>query len=131
MASILDLESQLAFGHAEGLMFWFNAHAQQHSNYVTKLTQTYKVVPPSTPLRDQGAMRDWIEAMQQGEQGHMTNQLQEWLLAHEKLHLVELTAIGDVSPIDISTVDFRVADEFYDWMYNHIQMHDTQDGLLL
>jgi hypothetical protein len=131
MSSVLDLESQLAFGDVEGLRWWFKTHADQHAAYVTKLQANYRVTPPSVDLLDQRALTDWLAAMAEGRQGKITPQLGGWLLDHERLHQAELAALGGPTELGISTVDFRDPEQFYGWMLDHIQLHDAEDPLLL
>lgn len=130
MTSALDLESQLAFADEVALQQWALDHAQIHLNYAVKLYSIYKVQSPMIDLTDEGAMSDWVQAMQDQEQGAMTPRLRDWLFAHQKIHLAELQAIGAGSTVDLQTVDFHDKDQFYDWMYNHQQIHDVEDTIL-
>jgi len=130
MSGTLDLESQLAFGDTDGLRWWFQTHAAQHSSYVAKLQANYGVTPPGVDLLDQRALADWITAMQDGPEGKVSLQLAGWLLDHERLHQAELSALNGPTELGISTVDFRDPEQFYGWMLDHIQLHDAEDPLL-
>ena len=130
MASSLDLESQLTFGDAEGLAWWLQVHANQHAKYVAKLTNTYQATAPGVQLLDQVALVDWVKAMAEGPQGRMTEALRNWLLDHERLHAAELKSIGGPTETGLSTVDFRDPQQFYGWMFDHIQLHDAEDPIL-
>jgi hypothetical protein len=126
----LALQSQTAFGDADGLLFWAQAHEESHQSYVKKLVATYSIKPPSFDLIDEGAMADWIEAMRKGPEGFMTDRLRNWLLAHDRMHQAELAALKYTGPTNITTADFRNEDQFYGWMLDHQQLHDAEDTVL-
>lgn len=128
---ILDLDSQMNFGDDEGLKVWFHDHQVQHQMYVAKLTGAYNTQPPSFDLIDDGAINDWISAMKKKKEGVLTPRLLTWMQAHERLHSVELNAIGSGTTISLSTSDFRDDGQFYDWMTYHQDLHDLQDTVLL
>jgi cytochrome c1 len=128
--STLTLDAQMAFGDPEGLKAWFQDHSAQHQIYTKKLLSTYKTQPPSVDLIDEGSIVDWLKAMEEQDEGVMTDHLLAWLQAHEQLHSVELNAIGAGSTISLASVDFRKPAQFYDWMTYHAEIHALQDTQL-
>ncbi len=128
--SQLDISSQMTFGDVQGLRQWFLEHAIAHQNYARNLALKYKADSPLFDLADQGCMADWGVAMAQGKDGQITQRITNWLLAHNAIHTTELTVTGAAQPIDLTQVDFRDQDQFYDWMANHILLHDIEDQVL-
>lgn len=64
--------------------------------------------------------------------------LDAWLQLHADMHQSEYDALnlGDITAqfqgqsFDLATVDMSKAGEFYVWMQNHQQIHDTEDNAL-
>ena len=127
----LALESQMPFNSPEALAHWFQSHAASHDSYVPKLSNTYKISPPSVDLLDQGSLQDWAMAMADPQKSKMTPRLMTWLRIHEQLHSAELSVLQGTVELGLSTVDFRSQDEFYGWVYDHQQLHDFEDTILL
>jgi hypothetical protein len=129
--SQLDVDALMPFGNREALFIFMADHAAAHTAYAQVLATKYNVQAPLFDLVDVGAAEDWATAMEQGENGRMTERIYAWLLAHDRLHQAELVALQlEATPVDLSNVDFRSADQFYDWMYDHIQLHDAEDLVL-
>jgi hypothetical protein len=128
--SALDFASQMNFGDRRGLQEWFLAHAQQHQLYAGNLVSRYGAQPPLFDLADPAMTEEWATAMQQKQDGVMTPRMVAWLLAHQALHAAEFVTIGAGQPVDLSQVDFRDEGQFYDWMSNHIALHDAEDQVL-
>ena len=51
---------------------------------------------------------------------------ENWLELHATLHRAEYAALGLKSNVpDLTRVDFRNRDQFYDWMAIHAAVHDA------
>lgn len=129
--SSLGLSSSMVFGDAQALMLWFAEHFSLHNSYVGKMQTVFGTSPPAFDALDLRAQEEWIKSMTADEKPAATPNLYAWLLAHEDLHRAEWDAIGYTQDIDLSTVDFRKPDSFYDWMNFHQQIHDAEDNQLL
>jgi len=118
----------IPFGNREALFIWMFEHAMIHHRYAANLFLRYGVQPPLFDLVDQLAAQDWASAM--SERTGMTPALHEWLLAHTRLHQAESVPLNLATPPDLTTVDFRDEQQFYDWMDDHQALHDAQDLFL-
>lgn len=125
---LLAIDAQMRFADREGLFAWFQDHAASHTHYAFKLYSTYGVQSPLFDLIDLRAQADWANAMQR--HGGMTPALHDWLLAHTRLHQAESVPLNLATPPDLTTVDFGVEQQFYDWMDDHQALHDAQDQVL-
>lgn len=130
MTSQLDLDSLMEFGDTTGLYIWMNDHAARHILFAQNLQSRYSFQSPLFDIGDPECAKEWALAMQQKQDGQMTPRITAWLQAHQAVHLAELVTIGGGEPPDLVTVDFRDADQFYNWMSNHISLHDIEDEAL-
>lgn len=120
----------IPFANREALFVWALEHAMTHQRYASKLATKFGIQPPLFDLIDLRTMADWAQAMEQRDKGQMTSAMHSWLLAHTRLHQAEAAPLNLASPPDLTTVDFRDEQQFYDWMDDHQALHDAQDLVL-
>lgn len=128
----LDVVSTMQYGDASALRSFFNSHNIVHQLYSSRIV-TASVTVPLFDVSDQGALDDFVEVMERvqgGEEATQGDRINNWLNMHMELHRGEMAALGLGDPLDISSVDFRKPQQFYDWLLTHQQMHDAEDAVL-
>jgi hypothetical protein len=128
----IDLSATTGFNDTQGLRNFLLAHRFVHLETANALSAKYNVPFSTFGLDSQLAEDAWVQAMQQGAQGQrgvkQPASLQDWLNVHAAIHNASYSLLagqGAVAP-DLSVVDFAQADQFYDWMQAHQEMHDYE-----
>lgn len=102
----------LAYGDPAGWGEWLVGHYRQHLAY-------NQVLAARTPAI---IIQTWpILTVEGGDSG-----LRFWLDSHEQWHEA-VRPLANVTSIDLSVVDFRKPDEFYQWVDLHNQEHTALD----
>lgn len=128
----LDVVSTMQYGDAAAMRSFFNSHNIVHQLYASKIV-TASVAVPLFDVSDQGALEDltdMMERVQREEEAVQGDRINNWLNMHMDLHRGEMAALSLGDPLDISAVDFRNTQQFYDWLLTHQQMHDQEDAAL-
>jgi hypothetical protein len=128
----IDLAATTGFNDPMGLRNFLLVHRFVHLETATAITAKFGVPFSTFGIDSQIAEDAWLKSMAKGAQGQKVPQvptsLQDWLNVHNLMHMQSYTILGQsptVAP-DLSQVDFSQADQFYDWMYVHQQMHDFE-----
>lgn len=125
----IDLASATEYGDAQGLRQFMLDHRFVHAQTAFAVVTQFNVSLPSIGLSSSAAEDAWIALMEAGQRGeHQVTPLAltDWLNLHSQLHQYEYEVIApSISAPDLSTVDFSKADQFYDWMQAHQQIHDS------
>ena len=127
----LDLASNFDFGNEKALQTFFFDHRVVHEQTSATLTAKHGGAFSTFGISSPIAENQWLEAMKTS-QGPMPDALQDWLRYHAAIHnatYLTIAGSGTVAP-DLSVVDFSKADQFYDWLYVHQQMHDFEQSSL-
>ena len=53
-----------------------------------------------------------------------TNNLDDWLLAHQVEHQAFASLLGLNNPFNMLDVDFNNESDFYDWVASHLYIHE-------
>jgi hypothetical protein len=100
-----DTLSIVKFGDVDSLQqFLFENGLQHKLFYETFMDQG--IVVPSYPL---------MEAS--------TDNLDDWLQAHQVEHQAFAGYLGLNNPFNLLDVDFNKEEDFYDWVANHLYIH--------
>jgi hypothetical protein len=130
---IIDLAASAGFSDQSGMQNFFLVHRFVHDETAAALTAKYNVAQSSFGVTDQIAEREWLKLMADAKPGQpVPPALQIWLQVHNDIHVATYTLLGqtpDGAP-DLSLVDFGSEQEFYDWMYDHQQIHDWEQQSL-
>jgi hypothetical protein len=101
-----------AFGDEAGFGQWLDGHYRQHLRYNAALAaRSPPVIIANYPILT-------IDAGQKG--------LRFWLDAHESWH-EQIRPYANVIGIDLSEVDFKNPDDFYQWLDVHNEEHSELD----
>lgn len=122
------------FGDNAALVNFFGDHAMAHATYAPLLLSKFGKARSTTfDVSDQGALFGWIamnEELRATRQGTVPEALENWLQFHNAMHQSEAELMGVTSLVDLSAVDFRDPDDFYNWMNTHYQVHALENSTL-
>ena len=130
----LDIFSQIEFGDGHGVRAFMLAHSLIHDEEAVAIAAQFGVSQSTFAMRNGSAEDAWVARMaERGEKGQIPFALQDWLEWHADIHNQTYQIIGGnagVQAPDLSQVDFGNAEQFYDWMQSHQQMHDFEQQSL-
>jgi len=129
----IDLASTTGFGDAIGMRNFFLVHQFVHASEANALSAKFNIPVTTFGLSDQQAEEQWIKLMANNDPKAATpTALTNWLQSHAQLHTntYDLLGQGANAAPDLSVVNFAVAEEFYDWMIAHQEMHDFEQQQL-
>jgi len=130
----IDVVSQFEFGDADGLRSFALAHRFVHTQTALALAvRANSLVVPSGGLWGQLYEDAWIEQMRaslRDEPIGVPPPVNDWLRQHAQVHQDEYNALNVGQVPDLSNVNFGNAEQFYDWMDAHRQIHTIVQNLL-
>lgn len=135
MASVaFNFASMMRFADGTALKEFALAHRLAHQSISTAISAAGGPATSSFDVAD-GRAHDAWELLMLEKQAPMEakSALDAWLQLHAVMHQSEYDALnlGDVGQsFDLTTVDMSKSDEFYGWMQNHQQIHDTENAAL-
>ena len=123
----IQAQSSVAFGDLDGLQDFMFVHRLAHDELDRAIERTGKGAMPSYALDDPSALLVWQALTQQLDVPEDKSQVfTNWLELHATLHRAEYAALGLKSDVpDLTRVDFRNREQFYDWMAVHSAVHDA------
>ncbi len=105
--------TNFVFGDRAGQGRWEVGHYRQHLNYVKYLVGlSNPILIPDYPLLTMG-------------QNDLQRRL--WLESHQEIHTT-LRTYSNVTGIDLSSVNFKNAEEFNTWLDSHAEEHALIDA---
>lgn len=129
----LNVVATMEFNDAPAIRDFFLVHRFVHQGEAEAITAKYNV-PFSTVALGSGAAEEaWVERMAAGQDaGPIPNSLRDWLNLHADMHTQAYALIGSTPTTapDLAVVDFARAEQFYDWMFVHQEMHDFEQASL-
>jgi len=132
----IDLFSATEFGDVQGIRAFLLAHRFVHDQTSIALNKKYGVTASTFGISGETAEDAWIDLMKKGKQGETggltPDSLRNWLQIHADIHNQSYSLLAGTPTVapDLSVVDFSDAQQFYDWMFVHQQMHDYEQGQL-
>lgn len=139
MAGLLDFYSQMNFGDGTALKDFALAHRLAHQAISSAIADAGEPATSSFDVADGRAHSAWeLLMLDKDAPGQAREALDAWLQLHADMHQSEYDALnlGDITDsfegqsFDLASVDMTKPDEFYVWMQNHQQIHDTEDNAL-
>lgn len=123
----IQAQSSMAFGDLEALQDFMFAHRMAHDGLDRAIERAGKGAMPGYALDDPAALLVWQALTQRLDvPDHKSQVFTNWLELHATLHRAEYAALSLKSDVpDLTRVDFRQRDQFYDWMAVHAAVHDT------
>lgn len=125
----IDLVSSLNFNDANALRDFMLVHRLVHDETAAKLTSVYGVPQSSFGISSRAMEDAWIELMNGSSQrGTTPFTVRDWLNNHNQIHFNTFLLLGGQpsGATDLSVVDFSSAEQFYDWMSVHQEVHDFE-----
>jgi hypothetical protein len=102
----MDAISIVKFGDKESLGIFLFENGLQHNLFRGTFFEK-NVQVPGFPLIDAD-----------------TNNLDDWLLAHQVEHQAFAAELGLNNPFNMLDVDFNNESDFYDWLASHLYTHE-------
>jgi len=127
----LGLAAITDFGDVDGLRHFFNDHRFVHEQEAAALSARYGGSFSTFGLFSSLAEDAWVDLMR-ARRGPVPQALRDWLQVHAQIHTQIYGIIaGNASQApDLSVADFSKPDQFYDWMYVHLEVHDYEQSFL-
>lgn len=125
----IDFVSQMAFGDTQALKDFALVHRFVHSANCAAIQRKGLGATPAALVDATPAMDAWAALMRHDENVD-AQPLVDWLQLHGNLHQAEYDAIGAGEAPDLTSVDFRSPEQFYDWMAAHQAIHDQVGQIL-
>ena len=98
--------SDVEFGNVDSLGNFLFVNGQQHLTFRNTFLIA-GILVPAFPLSDAN-----------------TDNLDDWLLAHQVEHQSFANIIGLNNPFNMLDVDWNVEADFYDWLASHLYIHE-------
>lgn len=127
----IDLSSTFNHGDKDAMRHFFLDHYMVHIQTSQALQARFGGSFSTTGLMDALAEDALVQLM--GGPGQQTPAvLFNWLILHNIVHQVTEQRIVtlNLNAPDLSIVDFSQADQFYDWMFVHQELHDFEQQAL-
>jgi hypothetical protein len=125
----IDLAATTGFNDASGLRNFLLVHRFVHLAESQAFQAKFGVTVSTFGIDSQAAEDAWVALMREGAAGRpIPAALRDFLQVHAFIHNQSYTLLGQSATLapDLSVVDFGDAQQYYDWMSVHQDMHDFE-----
>ncbi|MBA0084031.1 MAG: hypothetical protein HRJ53_03460 [Acidobacteria bacterium Pan2503] len=130
----MDFYGYFEFGDADAVRQFVVAHYFTHEAEATALAAQFGRSPGTFNVSGMNIVDEWIGVMD-GTIEETPRALNDWLEAHNDNHqsMAEImgTSVANITgPVDLSIADFSNAEQLYEWLTLHQQMHQFEQVAL-
>lgn len=126
----IDTVSNMNYNDPAALAGFFFTHYMAHAQYASAIAVKYSQNTPMFDLVDVAAQTEWVKVMGKKDEKLTVYTLDVWLRRHNDLHNAETEVLGLGNTVALEPVDFSDEEQFYDWLSDHLLVHQLQDGAL-
>ena len=108
-----DALAYVKFGDVDGLQTFLYENARQHQVFYEMLADK-GIATPLYPIADADP-----------------SNLDDWLFVHNEIHQRLASQLGLANPFNLLDSDWRVEDDFYDWLSSHESIHRQIENALV
>lgn len=108
-----DALAYVKFGDVDGLQTFLYENARQHQVFYEMLADK-GIATPLYPIADADP-----------------SNLDDWLFVHNEIHQRLASQLGLDNPFNLLDSDWRVEDDFYDWLSSHESIHRQIENALV
>lgn len=128
----IDLYGLFPYGDSDGVKAFTLAHRFAHDAERDAIAAKLGRTLGTYAVGGDEAVEPWIEMMQGRSQG-IPQAMSDWLQLHNDNHQSMLSILSPsvaLAAVDLSIVDFRSADQMYEWLTLHQAIHQYEQQAL-